>query len=99
MSGAPTYNMFHLVFGAIGLLVLFLKNERSAVAFNLTFGLIDLYQAFASVVNLPPKQYFLWTRVDDIVHIMIGLALVAIGIYGLRKRDHRLHVGGGSISA
>src|SRR6476620_8608314 len=74
---------------SVGLL---LKNEQAAAGFNLTFGLIDLYQALASVINLPPRQYFLCTRVDDVVHVVIGLALLAVGIYGLRKRDHRLHV-------
>jgi hypothetical protein len=96
-SGAPAYNIFHLIFGAIGLLVLFSKNERVAAGFNFGFGLIDLYQALASFMSLPPKQSFLWTRVDDILHIIIGLALLVIGIYGI-KRDHRLHVGGDSIS-
>ena len=95
-SGAPAYNIFHLIFGTVGLLVLFSKNERAASGFNFGFGLLDLYQALASYINLPPKHYFLWTRVDDVLHIIIGLALVAIGTYGFRKRDHQLHVGGDS---
>ena len=51
-------------------------------SFNLGFGLIDLYQALASYLDLPPEQYFLWTRVDDILHILIGLTLASIGFYG-----------------
>jgi hypothetical protein len=51
--------------------------------FNVGFGLIDLYQALASYAALPPKEYFLWTKVDDILHVIIGLALVIIGSYGL----------------
>jgi hypothetical protein len=47
--------------------------------------LIDLYQALASALHLPPEKYFLWTRVDDILHVLIGLALVIIGVYGLFK--------------
>ena len=82
-SGATPYNVFHLIFGALGLLILFSRSERAAIGFNVGFGLIDLYQVFASLVNLPPKQYFLWTRVDDIVHIIIGLMLLLIGIYGI----------------
>jgi len=56
--------------------------------FNMGFGLIDLYQAWASFAHLPPEQYFLWTRVDDILHVVIGTSLVGIGLYGwsrLRK--------------
>ena len=85
-SGAPAYNIFHLIFGALGLFVFFLKSERAAIYFNVGFGLIDLYQALASRVSLPPKEYFLWTGVDDILHVVIGIALVAIGTYGILKQ-------------
>jgi len=86
-SGAPAYNIFHLVFGFIGLLLVWKRNELWLALFNTGFGLIDLYQALASVLHLPPEQYFLWTRVDDILHVLIGLALVIIGCYGLIKRS------------
>ena len=84
-SGAPAYNVFHLVFGAIGLGLVFSRRELWISLFNLGFGLIDLYQALASVLHLPPENYFLWTRVDDLAHVLIGLALVIIGAYGLSK--------------
>ena len=85
-SGTPAYNIFHLVFGCIGLLLVWKRNELWLALFNTGFGLIDLYQALASVFHLPPEQYFLWTNVDDILHVLIGLALVIIGCYGLIKR-------------
>ena len=84
-SGAPAYNIFHLFFGAIGLLLVWARNKLWLSLFNLGFGLIDLYQALASVLHLPPMHYFLWTRVDDILHVLIGLALVIIGGYGLSR--------------
>jgi len=84
-SGAPAYNLFHLVFGTIGLLLVWARNERWLSLFNFGFGLIDLYQALASVLHLPPEHYFLWTRVDDILHVLIGLALVIIGSFGLLR--------------
>ncbi len=84
-SGAPAYNIFHLVFGAIGLILVWTRNEFRLSLFNFGFGLIDLYQALASVLHLPPEKYFLWTRVDDILHVIIGLALVIIGSYGLLR--------------
>ena len=85
-SGAAPYNVFHMVFGVLGLLILFSSSESLVNRFNLGFGLIDLYQALASFVNLPPKQYFLWTRADDILHVVIGLALVIIGFYGISRQ-------------
>jgi|SRR5687767_5935169 len=84
-SGAPAYNVFHLIFGAFGLVVVWTRNEFALSSFNFGFGLIDLYQAIASAMHLPPEKYFLWTKVDDILHVLIGLALVIIGVYGLLK--------------
>ena len=84
-SGAPAYNVFHLFFGFLGLLLVWAKKEKLISLFNAGFGLIDLYQALASYANLPPQQYFLWTRVDDILHVVIGLGLFSIGCYGLMK--------------
>ena len=85
LSGAAPYNIFHLIFGAIGLLLLTTKNDLWASLFNFGFGLIDLYQVLASVVGLTPIQYFLWTYFDDVVHVILGFALTIIGGYGLRN--------------
>ena len=85
MSGAAPYNLFHIIFGALGLLLVMTNSDRWASAFNLLFGLIDLYQALASVVGLAPIQYFHWTYADDVVHVLLGFALVLIGGYGLRN--------------
>jgi hypothetical protein len=84
-SGAPAYNIFHLFFGLVGLLVLWSRQELFVSSFNAGFGLIDLYQAVASYVHLPPEQYFLWTTVDDILHLIIGFVLASIGFYGIVK--------------
>jgi hypothetical protein len=84
-SGATAYNVFHLFFGMVGLVVLLSRQERLISSFNAGFGLIDLYQAVASYLHLPPEQYFLWTRVDDILHIILGLTLAIIGFYGLAR--------------
>ncbi|MCM3905349.1 MAG: hypothetical protein ND866_26935 [Pyrinomonadaceae bacterium] len=89
-SGATPYNVFHIFFGVIGLVVLWSRIEFLVSSFNVGFGLIDLYQALASYLNLPPRQYFIWTKVDDILHIAIGLLLVMVGTYGL-VRLRRVH--------
>jgi hypothetical protein len=85
-SGAPAYNTFHLIFGTIGLILVLLRNENYIRAFNLGFGLIDLYQAAASFAHLFPEQYFRWTRVDDVLHIVMGAGLAAVGFYGYKNR-------------
>ena len=89
-SGAAPYNVFHLVFGVLGLLVLWSRNELFAAFFNIGFGLIDLYQALASYLSWPPKEYFLWTKVDDILHVIIGLVLLSIGTYGILNLQEKL---------
>jgi hypothetical protein len=81
-SGAPAYNIFHIVFGVIGLVVFFTGVDGAHRAFNVGFGLIDLYQAAASFLGLFPKNHFKWKRADDVLHIVIGAALVGIGVFG-----------------
>lgn len=85
-SGETPYNLFHIFFGLIGLAILYSGKESAVRGFNTGFGLIDLYQALASFLNLFPKEIFKWTRVDDILHIVIGAALVAVGLYGFKRR-------------
>jgi len=50
-STAASYNIFHIVFGVIGLIMVSSGKPRLASFFNLDFGLIDLYQALASFVT------------------------------------------------
>lgn len=88
-SGAAPYNIFHIVFGVIGLLFVLSRKSRLAAFFNLDFGLIDIYQAVASFLNLTPKQFFLWTSVDDILHVVLGVALVLIGLFGILKQKEQ----------
>ena len=85
MSGAAPYNLFHIIFGAIGIWLVMANSDLWASVFNLVFGLIDLYQALASAIGLAPIQYFHWTYADDVVHVLLGFALVLIGGYGLRN--------------
>ena len=86
-SGAPAYNVFHIIFGLIGVLFLWSGKEKLISFFNAGFGLIDIYQALASYLDLPPEQYFLWTRVDDVLHVIIGVFLLIVGYYGLTRSE------------
>ncbi len=85
-SGEPPYNIFHITFGIIGLIILFTKKESFIRGFNIGFGLIDLYQAAASFLHLFPEQLFKWTRLDDVLHIVIGAGLVIVGLYGFKSQ-------------
>ncbi len=85
-SGAMPYNIFHLIFGSIGLLIVLTRREGGIIGFNIVFGLIDLYQALASYTHLFPEQYFRWTKADDVLHLILGLMLVGIGCYGAFNR-------------
>jgi hypothetical protein len=89
MSGAAPYNMFHLIFGALGLVLISANNDLLASSFNFGFGVLDLYQLLASIVGLTPIQYFLWTYADDVAHVILGFALVIIGGYGIRNWKER----------
>lgn len=86
-SGAPAYNVFHLVSGALGLAVALSRRQTLIRGFNLAFGLVDLYQAAASFLHLFPEQHFRWTRVDDALHIAVGALLVCVALYGRRARE------------
>ena len=89
LSGVAPYNLFHIFFGAVGMMLLSLKNNLLICCFNLVFGLLDLYQVLASVVGLTPKQYFLWTPLDDYLHVLLGFGLVILGYQGLRHWRER----------
>lgn len=81
-SGAPAYNVFHIIFGVIGCTIVFSGNAQYIKIFNIGFGLIDLYQAVASFASIFPEKYFKWKRADDILHIVIGAGLVLVGVFG-----------------
>src|SRR4030095_358929 len=71
-SSAAPYNIFHILFGLIGLAIVLAGKEELIEAFNIGFGLIDLYQALASFTHLFPERFFRWTMADDIIHIILG---------------------------
>jgi hypothetical protein len=80
-SGAPAYNIFHIIFGVIGVVLVYTQNETVIRAFNIGFGLIDLYQAAASFLHIFPESIFKWKRTDDVLHIVIGALLVVVGLF------------------
>jgi hypothetical protein len=47
---------------------------------------MDLYQAVASRLHLFPERLFRWTGTDDALHVVIGAALLAIGLSSDRSR-------------
>lgn len=85
MSGAAPYNVFHIIFGSLGLWLAARKGERASAFFNLGFGAADLYQALASWAHLFPESYFQWRLADDVVHVVLGVGLVAVGFLEFRR--------------
>lgn len=81
-SGATAYNLFHIASGVIGAIIVLIGHGSAIHVFNTSFGVIDLYQAAASFAGWFPRQHFRWTRVDDALHILVGLLLVGIGALG-----------------
>ncbi|MBI4884614.1 MAG: hypothetical protein HY826_11250 [Actinobacteria bacterium] len=82
-SGAPAYNVFHLIFGVLGGVIALTGNDPAIGAFLIGFGLIDLYQAVASKRDLFPKTWFRWRWADDVLHVVVGAALVVVGMIGI----------------
>ena len=79
-SNAPAYNVFHLVFGVLGLALVVWGNSSATRAFLVGFGVIDLYQALASHQHWFPEALFRWTHTDDLLHLVIGVLLIAAGV-------------------
>lgn len=82
MSGATPYNVFHLLAGALGLVIVLRKAVPAAVSFNLAFGAIDLYQAAAGLAGWFPAGLFQLRPADHAVHVLVGLFLVGVGYLG-----------------
>jgi hypothetical protein len=80
-SNAPAYNVFHLAFGVAGLAFAVWGDRSAARAFLVGFGLIDLYQALASHQHWVPEALFRWTPTDDLLHLVVGVMLIAAGAF------------------
>jgi hypothetical protein len=87
MSGAVPYDLFHLAFGALGLLLVRFGAPRGPILFNLGFGLFDLWQAVAGVAGWFPAELFALRPADHVVHVVFGLVLTGAGVMGLRAAD------------
>jgi hypothetical protein len=86
MSQALPYDLFHIVFGALGVTLGLRRRAAGAAAFNLGFGLVDLWQVVAGLTGLFPAGLFALRPGDHVVHLVLGAVLVACGVAGLRSR-------------
>jgi hypothetical protein len=84
MSGAPAYNIFHIVFGVIATALVLAHSALGIALFNLGFGAVDLYQALAGVAGWFPARQFRYKPADHVAHVVLGLALAVVGGMGLR---------------
>ena len=79
-SGAPSYNVFHLIFGGLGVACAASPRRRPAQIFNIGFGALDLYQFVASRRGWFPKRWFRWKAADDVLHLAVGCGLILAGL-------------------
>ena len=77
------YNIFHLIFGGIGIACASSPRRRASQMFNIGFGAIDLYQAVASRRGWFPQRWFRWKKADDVLHLAIGAGLIVAGLCGM----------------
>lgn len=87
MSGATAYNVFHIVAGFVAIAVLMTESGRAAAAFNLGFGLLDLWQAVAGLFSIFPADLFALRPADHLVHVVVGGALVWVGARALGSAE------------
>jgi hypothetical protein len=80
MSGAVPYDVFHILFGALGVTIVMARSARFAGLFNFGFGAIDLYQAAAGVLGVFPAGLFALRPADHLVHLALGVLLVGVGL-------------------
>src|ERR1041384_2154445 len=85
MSGALPYNVFHLLAGALGLGIVARCSSEGAILFNLAFGFIAWWQAFAGVTGVFPARWFALRPADHLVHLLVGAGLVAVGYLGKKS--------------
>jgi hypothetical protein len=90
MSGALPYDVFHIVFGVLGIGIVLARSTRGAALFNLGFGMIDLYQAAAGLLGVFPAAVFGLRPADHVVHVVLGLLLVGFGVRGLAPATARV---------
>jgi hypothetical protein len=81
MSAVAPYDVFHIIFGTLGLAIVLARSARFAALFNLGFGAVDLYQAVAGVVGFFPARTFALRPADHVVHVVLGLLLVGFGVH------------------
>jgi hypothetical protein len=90
-SAATAYNLFHLLAGlvGVGVLVSSRRHPRGAAVFNAGFGLVDLYQAIAGIVGWAPARLFELRPADHVVHVVLGIALLAVALPLVRPRAYQ----------
>ena len=80
MSTAAPYDLMHIGFGLLGTALAWSKRPEAIRAFNIGFGAFDLYQLLASLLGWFPIAHFQWHVGDDVLHAVLGAALVAVGL-------------------
>ena len=82
ISTEPAYNIFHIICGLAGALVLLSNHDLALKTFNLIFGLLSSYQVVASYAQRFPVRYFRWTRIDNYIHLVLAILFLSAAFLG-----------------
>lgn len=82
ISTEPAYNIFHIVCGLIGAMVLLSNHDLVLKTFNLIFGLVSTYLVVASYAHRFPARHFKWTSIDNVIHLVFGILFLVVAFLG-----------------
>jgi hypothetical protein len=86
LSNAPSYNLFRVNLGLIGIIMGLTYNYTLIKYFNFLVGLVYVYQVVASMLHLFPIEYFKWSTTDTIINTDLGLSFLLLSLLGIIKK-------------
>jgi hypothetical protein len=86
ISLTPSYNLFRVNLGLIGIIMALTYNYTLIKYFNFLVGAIYIYQVAASMLHLFPAEYFKWSTTDTIINTDIGISFLLVSLLGIIKK-------------
>ena len=80
-------NIFFIIAGIIGSVLVIKKSDANAKRFNLVLGMTFLSFVIANFAGLYPATIVEWTSLDDSVHLIMSTSLILVGIHGQKKQE------------
>jgi hypothetical protein len=86
LSISPSYNLFRVNLGLIGIIIALTYNYTLIKYFNFLAGAIYVYQVVASMMHLFPEEHFKWSATDTIINTDIGLSFLFVSLLAITKK-------------